>query len=230
MNKLWILLLFAAGIADINCKSTSAVDSDKDENICCIADNWEGLLYLDMGIVFIDQNTAYSYFNGTVHAAYSFSSKKVFFNISGLEMSPLIPKPIPDSTLLLYDFEKMTMYMVPAQGGCTKSSLDSKMERACVPHGAKETATGVFGSGNTTRLLHTYQFSTDNDVPYDIRATIFKNDLTPVHPKVCEPFYVNYFTPSGNPDSGTMYGLQFMDIGPIKSEKIFDIPEPCLKL
>ncbi|XP_053389341.1 uncharacterized protein LOC128552336 [Mercenaria mercenaria] len=113
-------------------------------------------------------------------------------------------------------------------GECQKSSLDSNMTNQCIPNDAKQIATGVFGSGNTTRLLHTYQFSTDIDVPYDITATVFKNELTPIHPKVCEPFYVNYYTPSVNPDSGSMYGLQFMDIGPIKSEKIFDIPKPCI--
>lgn len=78
---------------------------DKDDNICCIPENWEGMLYLDFGLVFIDENTAFAYYNGTVHAAYSFTRKKVFFNITGFELSPLIPKPEPADTLLLYDFE-----------------------------------------------------------------------------------------------------------------------------
>ena len=111
MKLLWFLLyIFATSFVDIECKSTVFSESGDDVNICCIADDWEGLLYLDMGIVFIDQNTAYSYINGTVHAAYSFTRKKVFFNVSGMELSPLIPKPAPEETVLLYDFEKVNFH------------------------------------------------------------------------------------------------------------------------
>lgn len=207
----------------------ATVSREKDTNICCLPENWEGMLYLDFGTVFIDENTAFAYYNGTVHAAYSFTRKKVVFNITGVELSPLIPKPEPFDTLLFYDFEEMKMYTVNGND-CQKSGLDNNMTLQCIPNDAKEVATGVFGYGNTTRELHTFQFSTNIVTPYDIRATIFKNDLTPVHPKVCEPFYVNYFTPSVNPDSGSLYGLQFMDIGAIKSEKIFDVPKPCQTL
>lgn len=198
----------------------------EEATVCCMPLVWEGLLYLDYGTVFIDKNTAFAYMNGSVHAAYSFPRKKVFFNITGVELSPLIPKPVPDDTLLLYDFEGKTMYTVN-NGECQKSSLESNMTHQCIPRDAKEVSVGVYKSGEITRVLHTYEFSTNIDIPYDIRATIFKNDLTPIEPKTCYPMYVNYFTPSVNPDSGTMYGLQFLDIGPLKSQSIFNIPDSC---
>lgn len=83
--------------------------NEDNENICCLPTLWEAMLYMDYGTVFIDSNTAFAYINGTVHAAFSFPKKKVYFNINGFELSPLIPKPEPYITVLLYDFENVNI-------------------------------------------------------------------------------------------------------------------------
>ena len=68
----------------------------------------EQILYLDYGTVFIDSNTAFSYINGTVRIAYSVSNKKIYLGIKGVEQSPLIPKPMPWDSEMLYDFSKVS--------------------------------------------------------------------------------------------------------------------------
>ena len=64
-------------------------------------------------LFFICQNTAYAYINGSVQAAYSVLQKKVFFNVTGVEQSPLIPGPVPYDTALLYDFHNVCMIYFP---------------------------------------------------------------------------------------------------------------------
>ena len=81
---------------------------EADNNICCVPEEWEGTMFLDYGTVFIDSNTAFSYINGTVHAAYSVPLKKIYFGVKGVEQSPLIPKPVAMDTILLYDFSKVS--------------------------------------------------------------------------------------------------------------------------
>ena len=64
-------------------------------------------MFLDYGTVFIDSNTAYSYINGSVHIAYSIPLKKIYLGVKGVEQSPLIPKPTPIESVMLYDFSKV---------------------------------------------------------------------------------------------------------------------------
>ena len=45
---------------------------------------------------------------------------------------------------------------------------------------------------------------------------------------ICKPIHVTYFIPSVNPDSGTMYSLDVLDIGKINSTDIFKVPKQCL--
>lgn len=40
---------------------------------------------------------------------------------------------------------------------------------------AKNLSSGVFGSGNATRPVHTFQYTTDNDIPWQITATVYEN-------------------------------------------------------
>lgn len=108
MHILWTLPLFYVCLdVAVSLALHPHTAANEDDSICCIPASWEGTLYLDYGTVFIDRNTAFAYFNGSVHAAYSFIQKKVFFNITGFEQSPLIPKPHTFNTVLLYDFEEV---------------------------------------------------------------------------------------------------------------------------
>ncbi|KAL4240203.1 hypothetical protein ACF0H5_000997 [Mactra antiquata] len=201
--------------------------NEKENNICCMPQEWEAQMYLDYGTVFIDSNTAFAYFNGSVHAAYSTSKNKVYFHIKGFELSPLIPKPEPMNTTLLYDFENNKMYTVQF-GSCQKTSLDANLTLPCIPRHAKHVSDGIVGYGNTTRLFHTYQFITDIDVAFTITASVFINDTKLFEPKICQPQMVHYFAGSANPDSGSLYSLEFLDMGPLVSKDIFDVPKPCL--
>ena len=64
-------------------------------------------MFLDYGNVFIDANTAYAYINGSVHIAYSIPLKKIYVGVKGVEQSPLIPKPMPIESVMLYDFSQV---------------------------------------------------------------------------------------------------------------------------
>ncbi|XP_052786238.1 uncharacterized protein LOC128221678 [Mya arenaria] len=199
------------------------------DNICCVRQEWEALLYLDYATVFIDQNTAFAYINGSVKFGYSLSRGKVYMHIDGVEQSPLIPKPVPSITTLLYDFTHGKMYNV-ANGECQKSSLEQNMTLQCIPGSAKEISAGVIGNEKSARLVHTYRYTDTGEVPWKITATVFKIDIAPVEPKECDPVTVTYFAPTANPDSGSLYTLNVLDIGDIKSLDMFDIPKECTHL
>ncbi|KAH3867826.1 uncharacterized protein LOC127867640 [Dreissena polymorpha] len=205
----------------------SLLAPSSEASYCCVRHDWEALMYIDFGTVFIDQNTAFSYINGTVKAAYSLSQKKIFFKLAGIEQSPLIPKPVPYDAVMLYDFANGTMYLVSG-GECQKDKLEANMTLQCIPRSAKQFSSGVFGTGQEVLHVHTYQFTLASDVPWQITATVFTNDIKPIEPRECGIITVSYFAPSVNPDSGSLYTLNVMDVGEIKTPGIFDVPKECL--
>ncbi|KAK3578842.1 hypothetical protein CHS0354_010195 [Potamilus streckersoni] len=87
-----------------------------DDNICCIPEQWEGVMYFGYGNVFIDYlsipNTAYSFINGTVNISYDKINKKIYMHIRGVELSPLIPHPEPVETIFIYDYIKFGFYLL----------------------------------------------------------------------------------------------------------------------
>lgn len=196
--------------------------SDTSDNLCCVKKEWEGLMYLDYGTVFIDQNTAFAYINGSVRIGYSLSRQKIYFKVEGVELSPLIPKPAPMNSVMLYDFSKGISYVV-VDGQCQKSDLQQNMTLQCIPKDATLLSSAIFG----TKEVYTYQFETLSDIEWQITASVFINDKQPIEPKECTPVFVTYFTPSVNPDSGSLYSFNIMDIGPINSTDIFDVPKQC---
>jgi len=196
-------------------------------NVCCVQNEWESHLFLDSGIVFIDANTAFTYFNGTIHTAYSYDRQKLYYGITITEMSPLIPHPFTQTKTILADYAMGVSYSVTG-GECDKEEIDDKMQRLCIPNDATLLSTGEFGDED--RVLETYQFTTTTDIQWQITASVFIDRLKPVTPKMCQPFHASYFTPSANPDSGTLYSYDVMDFGPIKSTDVFNIPEPCKHL
>ena len=108
-----LLTLWLSLIATIQCyRLPFLANPIHDDYVCCISDEWEGLMFLDYGTVFIDSNTAFAYMNGTVHTGYSFDKKKVYFDIKGFEESPLIPKPVADDSTILYDFDHVSKFLL----------------------------------------------------------------------------------------------------------------------
>ncbi|KAL4240204.1 hypothetical protein ACF0H5_000998 [Mactra antiquata] len=198
---------------------------EDEDNICCVPQEWEAKMFLNYGMVFIDSNTMFDYFNATVHAAYSFPKKKVYFHVKGTESSPLFPKPNQHDMILLHDFENMQSYNVEG-GDCSKIPIETNMIHQCIPRDAKHISDGIVGYGNTTRIFHTYQYKSDVDIPFTTTASVFINDASAIEPKTCHPSIVHYF--SGNPGDGSLYHLEFLDIGGLKTKTIFDIPKPCL--
>ncbi|XP_052785366.1 uncharacterized protein LOC128221013 isoform X2 [Mya arenaria] len=205
-------------------------DALKDpDTICCVRPEWEALMYLDYATVFIDQNTAFAYINGSVKFGYSLSRGKVYIHTDGVMQSPLIPKPVPSNYTILYDFSHGIVYSV-VYGECQKTQLEQNMTLQCIPGSAKDISAGVVGNENTGRLVHTYRYTDTGDVPWKITATVLKIDIAPVEPKECDPVTVTYFAPTANPDSGSLYTLNVLDIGDIKSLDMFDIPKECTHL
>jgi hypothetical protein len=70
-------------------------------------------MFLDYGTVFIDSkrdvpNTAYSYINGTIKAAYDYTNQRTYLKLNGAEVSPLIPGPgVPYDTTIINDYKNV---------------------------------------------------------------------------------------------------------------------------
>jgi hypothetical protein len=88
------------------------VENGADATVCCAPDQWEGRMYLDYMQVFIDANTLYLYFNGSVSVSYDYTNGRVYYSVSGTELSPLIPKPQPINKTQIIDFKKVCIYIV----------------------------------------------------------------------------------------------------------------------
>ena len=61
-----------------------------------------------------------------------------------------------------------------------------------------------------------------------IVQNVFNVVLFSVSQTICDPVHVTYFIGSVNPDSGTLYSLNVLDIGPLNSTDVFNVPKQCL--
>ena len=81
--------------------------------ICCTPDVWKADMFLDYGLVFIDNkrdapNTAYSYINGSVKLTYDYENRRSYLKLQGTEVSPLLPVPgVPYDTTIINDYKKV---------------------------------------------------------------------------------------------------------------------------
>jgi hypothetical protein len=93
---------------------TRGNDQPISDALCCVPDQWDARLFMDYGTVFIDAsahpNTAYSYINGTLHMSYDHTNERSYINAEVIEVSPLIPKPIKETTTFIYDFKKVCIH------------------------------------------------------------------------------------------------------------------------
>ncbi|KAL3882185.1 hypothetical protein ACJMK2_028553 [Sinanodonta woodiana] len=195
------------------------------ENICCIPDQWEGVMYFGYGNVFIDYlsipNTAYSFINGTINISYDKINKKIYLHIRGVEVSPLIPHPEPVETTFIYDYIKKVQYQVTGQE-CDKDSLDTDMTEECIPGDAQSFGAATFGA---TSVAHNYFYTKSSDFPYTIFASVLFDDEKRT---TCTPLHVSFFTPSAEEGSGILNGLEIVDVTPgIKDPSIFTPPKSC---
>lgn len=80
---------------------------------CCTVDEWTADMFLDYGLVFIDDKkespkTAYSYINGTVKVTYDYTNRRTYLKLHGAEVSPLLPVPsVPYDTTIINDYKKV---------------------------------------------------------------------------------------------------------------------------
>ena len=85
-------------------------------NICCIPDQWEGLLFLGYGTVFQDNGAlpqspkgAPSYINGTVKIAYDFANSRTYTFMNTTTRAPYFPNPIFSVGIVLTDFKTVSL-------------------------------------------------------------------------------------------------------------------------
>lgn len=82
---------------------------------CCTVDEWTADMFLDYGLVFIDDKkespqTAYSYINGTVKVTYDYTNRRTYLKLQGAEVSPLLPVPsMPFDTTIINDYKKVRL-------------------------------------------------------------------------------------------------------------------------
>lgn len=106
----------------------TTVPTVQSDVICCVPDQFEGLVYLGYGNVFIDlhsarlrgrtPSTAYSYINGTVTLAYDYTNRQSYLRIVGTEVSPLIPTPTSQTTtIFINNFKAVWFYCIPVLEG-----------------------------------------------------------------------------------------------------------------
>ncbi|KAK3578847.1 hypothetical protein CHS0354_010200 [Potamilus streckersoni] len=106
------------------------------DSICCIPDQWEGVMYFGYGDVFLDSsgepNTFFTFVNGTVNISYDKTNRKIYMRIMGVQLTPLLPHPERVELVYLFDYVKRIQYEVDDQK-CDKSSLDADMTAECIP-------------------------------------------------------------------------------------------------
>ncbi|XP_076074943.1 ependymin-related protein 1-like [Mytilus galloprovincialis] len=197
---------------------TVVVHNGVDGTICCAPDQWEGHMYLDYMQIFIDSNTLYLYFNGSVNVSYDYTNSRAFYTIVGTEISPLIPKPEPLNKTYIFDYKKNMQYAIDSDGSCEKSKIDQNMTRQCVQDSGILKSSGKVGDNIITdTYILTLSESFNN-----VRGTIQRDSCLPVH--------MVYLVGSDNPDSGSVFSLDVLSTVPrIKNPAIFTPPSSCLK-
>uniref|UniRef100_A0A8W8HNB7 Uncharacterized protein n=1 Tax=Magallana gigas TaxID=29159 RepID=A0A8W8HNB7_MAGGI len=114
---------------------------------CCTVDEWTADMFLDYGLVFIDDKkespkTAYSYINGTVKVTYDYTNRRTYLKLHGAEVSPLLPVPsVPYDTTIINDYKKGIQYNIGPDGSCMKSTINN-MTKQCIPDNAELTSEG----------------------------------------------------------------------------------------
>ncbi|XP_059177295.1 uncharacterized protein LOC131956737 [Physella acuta] len=159
--------------------------------------------------------TAYSYINSTMAVAYDYTNKRTWFNVTAVELSPLIPKPVKSEYTIINDYVKGIQYMFH-NSQCDKQSIGS-LQRQCIPDSALRLTYGFIGFNETNTA--TFQYVVP-DSPYTAAVTI--------EPRSCTPAYAVFMTNSVVPDSGTLNSLLVSDVTPgIKGASIFMPPKIC---
>ncbi|XP_052070757.1 uncharacterized protein LOC127709334 [Mytilus californianus] len=174
-------------------------------------------MYLDFMQVFIDSNTLYLYFNGSVNVSYDYTNSRAFFTIVGTEISPLIPKPEPINKTYIFDYKKNMQYAISG-GSCEKSKIGQNMTRECVQDSGILKSSGKVGDGVITdTYILTLSESFNN-----VRGTIQRDSCLPIH--------MVYIVGSDNPDSGNIVSLDVLSTVPgIKDPAVFTPPSSCFK-
>lgn len=191
-------------------------------NICCTPDQWDAFLYFDYGNVFIDEkvsgpDTAYSVINGTIKLSYDYKNQRLYMFINGTEYSPLIPKPVPDNGLYLYDYKQGIEYQV-SHGTCDKTKLGPNMTRECIPDNAELVMKGTVGNGDLKTA--SYAFPHPRPLELQVSATVLTDSCIPLH-----AVYRSNPEPLGG---GTLIVLEPLDVSPgIRDPSVFDVPAPC---
>jgi len=187
-----------------------------DGNICCAPDQFEAFLFYDNGNAFIDVETAYSYMNGSVRAAYDYTNQRSYLSVSGVSLTPLVPQAEPSSFTVINDFIHGIQYSFRGDT-CEKTQI-SNMTKQCIPGSAVHVSSGTFGDSQTR--VETFTYRTANS-PY-----LF---TTSVDTKVCMAVAMTYVAGSSEPDSGTLNSVLVGDVTTgIKDVSIFTPPKSCL--
>lgn len=199
-------------------------DSDKvSDNICCVPDQFEAFFFYDNGNCFIDMespDTAYSYINGSVRAAYDWVNKRSYLSMTGVELTPLVPGPQVDDVTIINDFAHGVQYSFHGNR-CDKSQVDT-MTRQCLPGDATQVSSGVIGNNETHVSTYTYTVPSS---PYTFTTTLQK---PPSSPASCMAVHMTYVVGSAEPDSGTLNSLIVSDVtSGIKDAGIFTPPKSC---
>ncbi|BFZ02636.1 hypothetical protein BsWGS_05675 [Bradybaena similaris] len=189
-------------------------------NICCSFQQFEADSFADNAYVFIDAGrlglgTTYSYSNTTSHLVYDFVNNRTYYNITSVELSPLLPQPVKTHYEIISDFTKGIQYMFH-DNVCLKYRTDV-FEPYCVPDEAVLLSRGYIGNNQT--YLDTYLVVHLPD-PTSYRIS--------VDPTNCLPMFMTYTLDSNVPDSGTMNSVMLANVKPgISNPAVFNPPSSC---
>ncbi|XP_013415911.1 uncharacterized protein LOC106177619 [Lingula anatina] len=201
---------------------------------CCVPTQFEAKVYMDAELVFLDTTssvsrplTAYSMFNYTVHLAYDYDRQQLYMHANVTETSPLIPHPVTDSVLYLFDHKHGVMYTVNGghDGKCQKDNSTVPMSQQCIPDDALLQRNSAIGNPSLQPLaakVYQYEVKGDPDAfPFYIQAFVKQNG------KQCLPMKLHVVTAGG---SGTMnaWVMNFVNLTQgIQDPSIFSVPGPC---
>ncbi|KAL3882201.1 hypothetical protein ACJMK2_028569 [Sinanodonta woodiana] len=178
------------------------------DNICCIPDQWEGVIYFGYGDVFLDTsgepNTFFTFVNGTINISYDKTNKKIYMRILGVQLTPLLPHPERVEMTYLFDYVHRIQYEFDDRK-CDKSSLDADMAAQCVPVDILSESAGTLGAST---IIYTYLYTKQSEVPYTVSASVIFDEIK----TICTPIHVSFFNPSVESGSGILYGLDILDV------------------
>ncbi|CAH1795200.1 unnamed protein product [Owenia fusiformis] len=204
--------------------------------ICCTQDQWEGILLVDEGMVFIDAvprgdinlpgggrtrpETAWAVINTTADVSYDYTNKRTKLVLTAVTQSPLIPRPGKQTVTYINDYVKHVSYQIDDSDGCQKSQIDN-MTKQCVPGDALFEGSATLGAKGAALPVDIYSYVMPG-LNFQTRATVSKSKSQ------CIPISMQLVAGGVEADSGTIWNVEAHNItAGIKDPSVFEVPAKC---